>query len=100
MMAPTRGFAHQQRQPQCQQPQQQQQQQQQQHEEQQEAKQQQQEQQQQQRLLSVAVVGLPNAGKSTLVNRLAGTKISGVSSKRNTTIDPQLGAFTTGDCQV
>jgi GTP-binding protein Era len=40
------------------------------------------------------------AGKSTLVNRLLGTKISGVSSKRNTTITPQLGGFTSGAAQV
>lgn len=50
--------------------------------------------------LIVAVVGLPNAGKSTLTNRLIGHKISGVSSKRNTTIDPQLGSFTVGSSQV
>jgi ribosome biogenesis GTPase A len=59
-----------------------------------------QQQQQQQRRLIVAVVGLPNAGKSTLTNRLIGHKISGVSSKRNTTIDPQLGSFAFGSSQV
>lgn len=62
--------------------------------------QQQQKQQQQQRRLTVAVLGLPNAGKSTLTNRLIGHKISGVSSKRNTTIDPQLGSFVVGSSQV
>ena len=33
----------------------------------------------------VAVLGAPNAGKSTLVNRLAGAKVSIVSNKPQTT---------------
>jgi predicted GTPase len=53
-----------------------------------------------QRILNAAIVGLPNAGKSTLVNRLTCSKISGVSSKRNTTITPQLGCFAEGVTQV
>lgn len=53
-----------------------------------------------QRLLRVAVVGYPNAGKSELTNRLVGTKVTGVSAKPNTTVSPQLGAFTAGPTQV
>ena len=34
---------------------------------------------------SVSVIGLPNAGKSTLINQLVGQKVSIVSSKKQTT---------------
>lgn len=55
-------------------------------------------------LFSILVSALPGcfltAGKSTLVNRLVGSKVSGVSSKRNTTITPQLGCLTVGSSQV
>lgn len=54
----------------------------------------------QQKILRVAMVGYPNAGKSTLVNRLVGQKISAVSSKRNTTTEVTMGHFTQGDAQV
>lgn len=54
----------------------------------------------QQHVLKVALVGYPNAGKSELTNKLVGTKVTGVSSKRNTTITPHLGAFTEGHSQV
>ena len=54
----------------------------------------------QQRTLRVAVLGVPNAGKSTLVNALTGAKVSAVSPKTNTTATPCLGAFTSGEAQV
>jgi len=54
----------------------------------------------QQRTLRVAVLGVPNAGKSTLVNALTGAKVSAVSPKTNTTATPCLGAFTSGKAQV
>lgn len=38
-----------------------------------------------QRVLEVAIVGLPNAGKSSLMNTMLAQRVSAVSSKRNTT---------------
>lgn len=52
------------------------------------------------RVVYVAVVGAPNVGKSTLVNRLVGEKVSIVSRKRNTTRESVLGIFTVGNTQV
>lgn len=51
-------------------------------------------------MLAAAVVGVPNAGKSTLTNALAGAKVAAVSPRTNTTVLPLLGAFTVGDAQV
>lgn len=51
-------------------------------------------------VLQVGLVGCPNAGKSELTNRLVGQKVTAVSSKRNTTVDVHLGAFTEGLTQV
>ena len=52
------------------------------------------------RLLKCAVVGSPNAGKSVLVNALAGAKVSAVSSKYNTTRTAVRGVLTHQSTQV
>jgi GTP-binding protein Era len=49
---------------------------------------------------SVAVIGAPNAGKSTLVNRLVGEKVTIVSPKVQTTRALVRGIATRGDAQV
>ncbi|MDI7774377.1 GTPase Era [Asticcacaulis sp. EMRT-3] len=48
----------------------------------------------------VAIIGAPNAGKSTLVNRLVGTKVSIVTQKVQTTRFPVRGIALDGDCQM
>ncbi len=48
----------------------------------------------------VAVVGLPNAGKSTLTNTLAGLKVSIVTPKPQTTRSPIQAVLTREDAQV
>ena len=48
----------------------------------------------------IAVIGAPNAGKSTLVNALVGAKISIVSRKVQTTRVPVRGIATEGDSQL
>jgi GTP-binding protein Era len=48
----------------------------------------------------IAVIGAPNAGKSTLVNTLVGTKVSIVSHKVQTTRVPLRGIAIEGDSQL
>lgn len=50
--------------------------------------------------MQAAIVGAPNAGKSSLVNALAGRKVAAVSAKTNTTSAARLAAFTEGSTQV
>lgn len=54
----------------------------------------------QQRCGFVAVVGLPNAGKSTLINQLVGSKVSIVSSKVHTTRNRILGIALHKEAQI
>lgn len=49
---------------------------------------------------SIALLGRPNAGKSTLMNRLIGAKIAGISRKPQTTRDRIRGVCTEGESQL
>jgi GTP-binding protein Era len=48
----------------------------------------------------IAIIGAPNAGKSTLVNRLVGSKVSIVTRKVQTTRFPVRGVAIEGDTQM
>ena len=47
-----------------------------------------------------ALIGAPNAGKSTLLNQLVGAKVSIVSRKAQTTRAQVRGIFIEGDAQI
>lgn len=49
---------------------------------------------------TVSIIGKPNTGKSTLINALAGSKISAVSDKPNTTRNKILGVCNSNDSQI
>ena len=48
----------------------------------------------------VSIIGLPNAGKSTLLNALVGSKVSIVSKRVQTTRSRVLGIFLHNDAQI
>lgn len=52
------------------------------------------------KLLRVAIIGCPNAGKSTLLNKLVGADISAVSNKVHTTRKNTIGVYTQADAQL
>ncbi|XP_037950155.1 GTPase Era, mitochondrial [Teleopsis dalmanni] len=53
-----------------------------------------------QRLMNIAVIGVPNAGKSTFINNLIQHRICPTSSKVHTTRDLHKAIYTTGNTQL
>ncbi|XP_060812198.1 GTPase Era, mitochondrial [Bombus pascuorum] len=52
------------------------------------------------KLVKVAILGLPNAGKSTLVNKLVNRSVCPTSSKVHTTMHKAEAIYTEGDTQI
>lgn len=52
------------------------------------------------KIIKVALIGIPNAGKSTLVNRLIGYNVCGVSKCTHTTKTKLQAALTLEDTQI
>lgn len=52
------------------------------------------------KLNRVAIIGVPNSGKSTLLNQLVGARVSSVSSKVHTTRRNVIGVLSQGSTQV